>query len=798
MKIQCPCGTKYSFDVTPDMAQTPIRFVCQNCGLDSSDFVNELIRRELAAGTAAVPPPPPPPVPAGTEAHTATSRVRIQPRSAADPASGDTNALSFCARHPGQVATHRCLVCHKPICPKCMELFGYVCSPYCASKAEAEGIEIPEYEGKRSVRDTQHWRKVGLVSGIIAVVIVGLLGFWFWFAWIGSHPRPVLSVRFADRVYSGASALSGKDQLVFLHGDTLARYDVKQKKEIWSRQLIDRKQLLQYINQAVKEMRGVETHPATGKPDAADVLNTAEGEQMMKYMETADAAAMQLHVRGHSIWVSSMRSLVRYDWDTGKPAQEIPLTDGLNGLIPRGDELLLIGTGEPGQCVINHISLLTGESHLEKIGKPLPAPVAAGAAARPHAGTAAAKIERKPLAGLPLGLQGADASRPLDPAKVADQVQNLTAPARIALPALLASALHQQRAMAEMGDETPSRAPATPAPLFESADQLSLVPSDLGYIQFSVRMLEARFVSRNAMKAPPAKSVLDGNLTVAQTPQAAEEILNDMQRERGGSYVTEDESRYRVTVRRPDSNDVPEWTGEVIGPPSLYPLKTVCVLAAGKTVIVLDATNRKRWQATLSYRVPGSGGLFAQDTSRVGEGPCAERGDTLYVADEAVLTAFDLATGNVRWRIPSVGIAGWFFDDQGMMYVNTTTASPDSIKYSRQIDLSQKTSAIVLKIDPKTGKTLWTAEPGGLIVYVSGKYVYALSSHQAIEDERAKPYLTGLEIPSHVMIKRLDPRNGRELWQHYERRAPLDVQFAGNSIQLVFKKEVEVLRFVSF
>ena len=66
MKIQCACGAKYAFDVTPEMAENPVRFVCQNCGLDSSDFVNGLIRQELGLGTpvaiAAAAGPPPPPV----------------------------------------------------------------------------------------------------------------------------------------------------------------------------------------------------------------------------------------------------------------------------------------------------------------------------------------------------------------------------------------------------------------------------------------------------------------------------------------------------------------------------------------------------------------------------------------------------------------------------------------------------------------------------------------------------------------------------------------------------------------
>ena len=57
MKIQCSCGAKYSFDVTPDNVAQPVRFVCPACGVDSSDLVNDLIRREFAAATPAPEPP---------------------------------------------------------------------------------------------------------------------------------------------------------------------------------------------------------------------------------------------------------------------------------------------------------------------------------------------------------------------------------------------------------------------------------------------------------------------------------------------------------------------------------------------------------------------------------------------------------------------------------------------------------------------------------------------------------------------------------------------------------------------
>ncbi len=71
MKIQCPCGAKYTFDVTPAMAREPVKFVCPQCGLDSSEVVNQLVQEELAEqnlpaapAPPSVPAPPPKPAPA--------------------------------------------------------------------------------------------------------------------------------------------------------------------------------------------------------------------------------------------------------------------------------------------------------------------------------------------------------------------------------------------------------------------------------------------------------------------------------------------------------------------------------------------------------------------------------------------------------------------------------------------------------------------------------------------------------------------------------------------------------------
>jgi len=154
-----------------------------------------------------------------------------------------------------------------------------------------------------------------------------------------------------------------------------------------------------------------------------------------------------------------------------------------------------------------------------------------------------------------------------------------------------------------------------------------------------------------------------------------------------------------------------------------------------------------------------------------------------------------LKTGNVRWRLPSIGITGLFFDDQGMIYVNTTTGSPDQIKLSHQININRKIVSVVLKVAPTNGKIVWSAQPGGLVNYVSGKFVYTVQSFMP-EEEEDNPYRqeTGFEALPYTRIKRLNPKNGHQMWEHFQQRAPLDVRFDNNYIQLVFKKEVQVLK----
>jgi hypothetical protein len=765
MKIRCSCGTKYEFDVTPEMAQNPVRFVCQTCGLDSSEYVNQLVREELAqSGVLASPPP------------AAAPRLKIAPGAAPAPAPEAAPVSKYCPKHRGVLATEKCINCGKPICPQCMKLFGYFCSPLCRNKADLQGIAAPVYAGQSSRVEARFWRKAGLIFGSLTAAAVLFLGVWIWYAWFGSVPHPYFSVRFedTDRAYAGGSRQVGKDQIVFLHGGTLARYDLKTKKPIWSQELVTKEQ----IDAIVK----VENDARARENAAGEFSHIPPAGSQEREAKIALQSTLSLHVSGQNVWVASGDKLVDYNWDTGKMLQQVALPESGGEPVERGGELQIPGAGS-----VTHINLADGGTRTENFQ-------AAGAGTIASAQVAGG-AGNSATGGLPL--VGSDNSRPLDPNTVASQAQNLKVPARIALPALLANASHEQQLEAALKDDAQHPRPQNSNPVRPEPESFQLIPAENGFAQFSSRLLEEHIVTREAMKAPPKKSALDGDLNATKTAEVANEMLNEMQRNNGGDQVSEDASRYQVTVRLPGSPDVADWTGEVTGPPQLLALKTVNVIAAGKTIIVLDKSNKKLWQAALTYNV--SGGFFGRE-SRFGAGPCVEHGDTLYVFDQAVLSAFDLATGNARWRLPSVGIVGLFFDDSGDVYVNTTTGNPDDIRYSRQIDINKSTQDVVSKIDPKAGKTLWSVQPGGFISYLSGKFIYTIESNDPnpTDEEELSDTLSGLQKPAYLRIARINPKNGRVMWEYYDRnRCPVDWRFDGNSIELIFKREVQVLKYLT-
>jgi hypothetical protein len=680
-----------------------------------------------------------------------------------------------------------------------MELFGYVCSPLCKSKAEAQGIEVPLFKNQRDVKEARTWRKTVLVTTTSCAIVAVLVGGYIWWIAFGSRPHTVFSVRFGDRAHSGQSAFAGQDQIVFLHGGMLARHDMKQNKEIWSVNLIDDKDIDRQIAKEMEEVKKEIDRANNESPEF--VPKMPRPDKLKKLLVRETAASMHLRIVGQNIWIMTPEKLTRYDWNTGKTNKEIALKEHWGDMLRRGDELLALES-ENGKQSVTRINLNTCDVRSEDIVlPPRPAPTVntnrALAKAAPQ--KKAAGTQKSSGGGLPITPGKNPGKQPLDPAKVAEQASHLSLPAKIALPAVLANTVNQDRTFDELNaDDAALRKPGDPDD--PASEYFVLIPTKDGFMQFSSHLLERKFIARGAMKAAPEKSTLENNATVGNTTQMANEMLNEMQRNNGGGTITEDESRYLIKIQYPGGSNA--WSGEITGPPKLFPLKTVTVLASNKKVTVFDKSNKKLWEGTLNYNVPGGGGEADEESSATGEGPCVEHKDTLYVFDQGVLHAFDLKTGNARWRLPSVGISGIFFDENNNLYVNTTDAGPDSIKYSKQIDVSGKVASVIQKVDSQTGKVLWISRPGGAISYVSGPFIYAMQSYSPEEDDEDEenPYsvTTGFETQPYVRIRRINPKDGKEMWEHFQQRAPLDVEFEKNAIRLVFRKEVQVLRFTSF
>ena len=86
-------------------------------------------------------------------------------------------------------------------------------------------------------------------------------------------------------------------------------------------------------------------------------------------------------------------------------------------------------------------------------------------------------------------------------------------------------------------------------------------------------------------------------------------------------------------------------------------------------MIALDHDNKNPSGRGLEFPVFASGRDEFDDPAETevqrfpASGRCVERG-MRFIFDQGSLAAFDRATGNSRWRLPSVGISGLWFDER--------------------------------------------------------------------------------------------------------------------------------------
>ncbi len=332
--------------------------------------------------------------------------------------------------------------------------------------------------------------------------------------------------------------------------------------------------------------------------------------------------------------------------------------------------------------------------------------------------------------------------------------------------------------------------------LYLPKERHEFVPAGSTVAGLDVKLIEKNLVTVETMKKPQDSKRFD-DLKVTQTREYAEDVLNEMRRMKTGGVAKVDQSRYAVTIQRVFGKDVEPWTGEVVGSPALFALKTVDVLVAGNVVHVFNRSNQKIWESTLSYpiaeRFQSHGSWWGVGQRELAAAPCMEMGDTLYFFDQGVLTAFDIKSGTARWRMPSVGISTIQFDNQGLLYVTTTSANPESIRYSEQVSL-EKVEPIIVKVDPVTGRPLWRVEKVGDQCYLAGKYVYIT---RAQTPAGLVALASGGAAATSFRLYRLNPRNGKQLWEYYRSGGPGSLDFYDNEILFQSSDKLEVLKFLS-
>jgi outer membrane protein assembly factor BamB len=190
----------------------------------------------------------------------------------------------------------------------------------------------------------------------------------------------------------------------------------------------------------------------------------------------------------------------------------------------------------------------------------------------------------------------------------------------------------------------------------------------------------------------------------------------------------------------------------------------------------------------LTYSIPSH---YSEDFATEADPPCVESDNALYVFDRGMLTSFDAATGQVHWRLTSVGISQVQPDGKGHLYVTSTTASPDSIQFSQQFNLSSKANPVILKVEATTGRVLWRNEGIGDKCFLSGKFIYAARAAE-------NPMITPGEDPVlYFDLYRLSPSDGHAMWYYSQSRHPVQIEVQGNQILLHFRGELQVLKFFS-
>ncbi|HUD46397.1 MAG TPA: hypothetical protein VMR33_06185 [Candidatus Baltobacteraceae bacterium] len=479
-------------------------------------------------------------------------------------------------------------------------------------------------------------------------------------------------------------------------------------------------------------------------PARATAHDLAKGRDLWTTPLSADSSAAAAEgpqpltfIDKNGIWICLGSSVLRLNRATGEIQQTIPVTGQFQSFTPTASGILVVSAPDETTRVAMQIDLASGQVATQDIVVPR-------------------------------------SQKHLMPNELPPNVQPTAG-------VLLSQAMEDQKFNKPLD--------AMSSEFFSAGDNL---------VEMRVRLLEPKVTYVQSIK-PRGPSHLNGNTTASTSAgDVEEEVFNDLKRSETGGVKGIDVSSYEVKLRRWTGATPVEWTGDVTGVPAFFPLKTVDLLVAGPWLAVFDKQNNKLFEAKLSYSISDRFGPGKWDHHSA---PALEENGALYFFDQGVLTDFSLPGGEVQWRATSIGITKILRDNAGALYVDSTTAPPEDIQYSDQITF-EKAAPDLLKIDAASGKILWQALNLGQECYISGKYLYTSSVNQggiAMANGLAEAVNAPRpEGPVYFHIHRLDPVDGKELWDFYREEAPMELSFQQERFLLRFSDRVQVWKFLTF
>jgi len=238
IKVLCPCGAKFRFEIEPVNGRMPGPVACPTCGGDATELANIVISQQLSGAqpVATIMMASTPAAPAPVAAPTARMAYVAPPPQpvAAAPQVASAPPGAMCPKHRTEISVAECFVCKKPICLKCMEQFGYLCSSYCKGQAETKHLNVPIYEGQIFQKQKAEGRSQNLLIMASIVAVTALLGVYLWYWFIGSRPKQAFRIETLKSVPFLYADWISDDRFFGVTPAKVALFDAKDGTQVWA------------------------------------------------------------------------------------------------------------------------------------------------------------------------------------------------------------------------------------------------------------------------------------------------------------------------------------------------------------------------------------------------------------------------------------------------------------------------------------------------------------------------------------------------------------------------------------